>query len=76
METHGVYFLENMKKLFELTQKFDGLYFYEQPDPTYAAELKGDVWEALGRKREDANLMSVRAWFEREYGQKDKNGDV
>lgn len=74
METHGVTFLENMKRVFELTQKSGGLYFDEQPDCGDHAELKRDAWEAMGRKREDAKLMSVRGWFEREYGRKDMNG--
>ena len=72
METYGAKFLETMKLVFELTQKTGGLYFDEQPDCGDHAELKQDAWEAMGRKREDAVLMSVRGWFERENGKKDE----
>lgn len=67
VETHGDWFLYQMKKFFEMTQKFNGLYFFEQPDPREALELKRTVWEATGRKREDAKLMTLKGWYEREY---------
>lgn len=71
METHGVKFLENMKLVFELTQKTGGLYYEEQADTKDHAELKKDVWESMGKSRDDAKLITVKEWFAREYsGQK------
>ncbi|KAF2187323.1 NAD(P)-binding protein [Zopfia rhizophila CBS 207.26] len=69
-ETYGMRSLETIKGMFGFCQESGGRYYGVETESSTAAELKKAAADAQGKSGDEAKLLTLEAWFKREFGGK------
>jgi hypothetical protein len=70
LEVYGIRALETVKHMFGFCQESGGRYYGVETEAGTAAELKKTAAEAQGKSGGDAKLLTLDAFFKREFGEK------